>query len=138
MSHAVSAGFEWSYPVRFIAACAALWFLRGSYKTFDRSLSWTGPIAEELAFRGFLLRRLVAEDFEAVPSGRFTWPALLLSSVAFGALHGSRWIAGTLAGLLYGLAMTRKGKLGDAIIAHAVTNAVLAVYVLLSNQWQLW
>ena len=57
-------------------------------------------IAEELAFRGFLLRRLVAEDFEAVPSGRFTWPALLLSSVAFGALHGSRWIAGTLAGLL--------------------------------------
>jgi len=191
LTHAASAGFEWSYPLRFIAACSALWLWRGSYKALNRSLSWTGPvvgvavavlwialervlhpaadtampaalagatvaartawiavralaaattvpIAEELAFRGFLLRRLMAEDFESVEPGRFTWPALLLSSVAFGALHGSRWIAGTLAGLLYGLAMTHKGKLGDAVIAHATTNAILAVYVLLFNRWQLW
>jgi CAAX prenyl protease-like protein len=100
--------------------------------------STTVPIAEELAFRGFLLRRLMAEDFEAVPPGHFTWPALLLSSVAFGALHGQRWIAGTLAGLVYGLAMAHRGKFADAVVAHATTNAILAVYVLLSSQWQLW
>lgn len=101
------------------------------------------PIAEELAFRGFLLRRLAlgkngAEDFEAVPWMRLNWPALFLSSIAFGALHGSRWPGGTLAGLLYGLAVARKGKFGDAVAAHATTNAILAAYVLSYNQWQLW
>ena len=98
----------------------------------------TVPIAEELAFRGYLLRRLMAEDFETIPLGRFTWPALLVSSLAFGALHGSRWVAGTLAGLLYGFAVARRGKLGDAVIAHATTNAILAAYVLVCNQWQFW
>jgi exosortase E/protease (VPEID-CTERM system) len=98
----------------------------------------TVPIAEELAFRGFLLRRLMAEDFETIPLGRFTWPALLVSSIAFGALHSSRWVAGTLSGLLYGFAVARKGKLGDAVIAHATTNAILAAYVLVCNQWQFW
>jgi CAAX prenyl protease-like protein len=108
----------------------------------------TVPIAEELAFRGFLLRRIVAEDFEAIPLDRFSWQAflrtdpalagLLISSAAFGALHGSRWIAGTLAGLLFALAMGRRGKLGDAVMAHAVANALLAAYVLGFDQWQLW
>jgi exosortase E/protease (VPEID-CTERM system) len=191
LTHAASADFEFLYPLRFAAACCALWFFRRSYKTMDCSLSWTGPvagaavfvvwlgleqlmhpaasagmpialagastatrtawisiralaaattvpIAEELAFRGFLLRRLVAQDFETVPFGRCNWQALLLSSFAFGALHGSRWIAGTLAGLLYGFAAMRKGKLGDAVVAHAVTNAILAAYVLIFTQWQLW
>jgi membrane protease YdiL (CAAX protease family) len=61
-----------------------------------------------------------------------------VSSIAFGALHGGRWIAGTLAGLLYGYAVLRRGKLGDAVVAHATTNAILAVYVVVWSQWQLW
>src|SRR5688572_3137554 len=56
------------------------------------------PIAEELAFRGFLQRRLIAADFEAVPQRSFTWPSLLGSAFAFGAAHQSL-LAGTLAGL---------------------------------------
>jgi CAAX prenyl protease-like protein len=98
----------------------------------------TVAVAEELAFRGFLLRRLMQEDFEAIPFGRFTWPALLVSSIAFGVLHGGRWIGGTVAGLLYGFAMIRRGRLGDAVIAHATTNAIVAVYVVGWSQWQLW
>src|SRR5262249_56450267 len=31
------------------------------------------PVAEELAFRGFLLRRLQSSDFEGVSPRRFTW-----------------------------------------------------------------
>ena len=58
----------------------------------------TVPIAEELAFRGFLLRRFISPDFEAISFQTFSWFALLASSVIFGLLHGQRWIAGTLAG----------------------------------------
>jgi exosortase E/protease (VPEID-CTERM system) len=95
------------------------------------------PLAEELAFRGYLLRRMVAADFRAVSPDRFTWLSVAVSSAAFGALHG-RWLAGTLAGVLYALIFARRGKLGDAVLAHAVTNALLAVTVLTSGQWSLW
>src|SRR5262249_9505655 len=69
------------------------------------------PVAEELAFRGFLLRRLQADDFEQVPPGQLTWFSLLGSSLLFGLMHGS-WVAGTLAGLVFGLALGRRRELG--------------------------
>jgi exosortase E/protease (VPEID-CTERM system) len=98
----------------------------------------TVPIAEELAFRGFLYRRLLSADFEAVSLRRFSWTALLVSSAIFGALHGSRWFSGVVAGALYGLVMLRRGRIGDAVAAHATTNALIAVDVLAFHHWQLW
>jgi exosortase E/protease (VPEID-CTERM system) len=98
----------------------------------------TVPVAEELAFRGFLLRRLISADFEAVPMRSLHWIALLGSSAAFGALHGGRWFAGTVAGVSYGVVLSRSGRMGDAVAAHATTNALLAAYVLFFQQWQFW
>jgi exosortase E/protease (VPEID-CTERM system) len=98
----------------------------------------TVPIAEELAFRGFLLRRLISPDFESVPFHSFTWLGLAASSVAFGLLHGNLWFAGILAGLLYAWAMLRRGRIGEAVVAHATTNLLLAGYVLVFQHWHLW
>jgi hypothetical protein len=42
----------------------------------------TVPIAEELAFRAFLIRRLISRDFEAVDERRHSYLAVLISSVA--------------------------------------------------------
>ena len=95
------------------------------------------PLAEELAFRGYLLRRLVAPDFRAVPLRRFSLPAFVISSLLFGAMH-SGLLAGTLAGMAYALAARRRGNLGDAVVAHATTNALLAAYVLATGAWSLW
>jgi CAAX prenyl protease-like protein len=96
------------------------------------------PIAEELAFRGFLLRRLISADFEAISLRTFTWFSFLASSLVFGLLHGGLWVAGVMAGALYALASRQRGRLGDAILAHATTNALLAVYVLTFQRWDLW
>jgi len=98
----------------------------------------TVPIAEELAFRGYLIRRVMSSDFENLPPAAFSWPALIVSSVIFGILHGGRWIAGVAAGLIYGLVYVRKGRIADSILAHAVTNALLAAMVLLGGAWQYW
>lgn len=98
----------------------------------------TVPIAEELAFRGFLIRRFVSRDFDLIDLRRFTWPGLLVSSVAFGLLHGDQWLAGTLAGLVYAAALLRRGRIGEAVAAHGATNALLAIYVLAFNKWHLW
>jgi exosortase E/protease (VPEID-CTERM system) len=102
------------------------------------SAAITVPIAEELAFRGFLLRRLVAADFEPVAFQPVRWLPILISSAIFGVLHGDHQAAGIAAGVLYALAASWRGRLSDAIAAHATTNALLAVAVLVFHNWALW
>lgn len=95
------------------------------------------PVIEELCFRGYLLRRLSRADFESLPSGQFGILALLLSSLAFGLLHAN-WLGGIAAGVIYALALRRRGRLSDAIVAHATTNAALLTCASLSGAWWLW
>jgi len=95
------------------------------------------PAVEELAFRGFLLPWLSARDFETASPSTWSWPALLLSSLAFGTLHG-HWVLGSLAGVAFAAARIRSGRLGDAILAHAVANAGIAAAVLAGGRWDLW
>jgi CAAX prenyl protease-like protein len=96
------------------------------------------PIAEELAYRGYLMRRLIQADFESLPFHAVRWPALALTAVVFGLAHGALWLPGIVAGLAYGLLVIRCGRLGEAVAAHATTNALIAVSTLLWGQWQLW
>lgn len=95
------------------------------------------PVVEELAFRGFLLRWLVSSDFERVGPRAFSWPALLVSSLAFGALHDD-FLLGVAAGLAFAGASIWRGRLSDAIAAHAAANAAIAAAVLLGDRWDLW
>jgi membrane protease YdiL (CAAX protease family) len=63
---------------------------------------------------------------------------LLISAIAFGVAHGTLWLPGIIAGLAYGLILMRRGRMGEAVAAHATTNALIAAGVLAGNQWQLW
>lgn len=92
---------------------------------------------EELAFRGFLLRRLIGRDFTKVPCDQWNWPAVLVSSVAFAAAH-QQWIGGFVVGVAYAYAQKRRGLLSDAIIAHVGTNALITMEVLVPGHWSLW
>jgi exosortase E/protease (VPEID-CTERM system) len=87
------------------------------------------PAAEELAFRGYLLRRVISPDFTEVSPSRFELGSFLISSVAFGMLQSS-WVAGTVAGMLYAFAQYRRGRLEDAFLAHAVTSLLAFAYSL--------
>lgn len=121
------------------ALVAASPLLRSAWITLRAAAAIvTVPIAEELAFRGYVLRRFVSADFESVSPRRVTWLALAGSSIIFGLLHGGLWIAGIVAGIVFGLVWKRRGSMGDAVMAHASANALLAAYVLLYGQWHLW
>ncbi len=98
----------------------------------------TVPLAEELAYRGYLMRRLRSADFESVSYRAVGWLALFVSALVFGLAHGAMWLPGMAAGLVYGLLLMRKGSLGEPVVAHAVTNALVAIAVLGFGQWQLW
>ena len=95
------------------------------------------PIAEELAFRGFLARRLSTRAFDELAPSRISIAAVVVSSVAFGLLH-QRPVVSTLAGACYALLFRRRGRLADAVVAHAVTNAALVVVAALTGAWDLW
>ncbi len=98
----------------------------------------TVPIAEELAFRGYLARRLVNREFDSIPFSAITVYSIAFSSAAFGLMHGKQWIVGILAGLAYAGVMKWKGRLGDAVVAHATSNLLLAVWVLSRGDWSQW
>jgi uncharacterized protein len=63
--------------------------------------------------------------------------AILISSVLFGFEH-SLWLAGIVAGLAYAWLYRASGSLWPPIIAHAVTNLVLGLWVLNTGNWQFW
>ena len=88
------------------------------------------PLIEEMFFRGYLLTRLDG----AQPWRRLL--ALVVSSLAFAALHG-RWLEAGLAGLVFGLVMLRRGRVEDAVLSHAAANAVIAAVALAQGDWSL-
>jgi exosortase E/protease (VPEID-CTERM system) len=97
----------------------------------------TVPLAEELAFRGYLIRKLVRNDFENVKPGYFTWFSLVVSSLLFGLLHAN-WLGGIVAGGAFALALYHRGRISDAIVAHMTSNALIAAAVLGFGRWALW
>jgi len=96
------------------------------------------PVVEELAFRGFLFEWLAAPAGAGdTPAGRVPWLALVVSSLAFGTMHRS-FALGALAGLAFGALRAWRGRLGDAVVAHAAANAVIAAVAVLGGRWQLF
>jgi len=92
------------------------------------------PLVEELAFRAFLLRQIERWSAQVLPPPLALASGVILSAVTFGVLH-SAWLAGSLAGLVYAGVYLRRGKLYDAVLAHAVTNLLLALYAVLLERW---
>ena len=192
VSQAVSGGFEWLYPLRFLVALVVLWHFRAEYARMDwhfgplglcvgmlvgliwlaihfashgltaagdltsslarlpvsLRLVWislrvlaavvTVPIAEELAFRGFLARRLMSTDVEAISLSRLSVLSITVSSLAFGWMHGRMWIMGTITGIAFAVIAKRRGRLGEAVGAHMAANLVVAVVALGTGNYSLW
>ena len=96
------------------------------------------PVAEELAFRGYLLRRIRAVEFQSASPRLAGGAGLIISSLFFGLCQGALWPMGMAAGLVFGLVYMRTERLGEAVAAHVTTNALIAVAALAGSQWQLW
>jgi hypothetical protein len=95
------------------------------------------PIMEEIFWRGFLARYLIADDFRNVPQGRFTPTSFLIVTVAFASVHPE-----VLAALAWGAMVNwlyrRTANLWACVVMHAVTNALLGAYILATDNWRLW
>jgi exosortase E/protease (VPEID-CTERM system) len=95
------------------------------------------PICEELAFRGYLLRRLISERFDAVPFTSWTPVALVGSSLGFALVH-ERWVLAFVTGLVFAMVQVRTGRLMDAIVAHGASNVMVCAWVLITGERWHW
>jgi CAAX prenyl protease-like protein len=95
------------------------------------------PIIEEVFWRSFVYRFVANLPFDCESLGRFVLRAFLLTSVFFGLEH-REWLAGILCGFAYQGLVIRKRRLGDAIVAHAITNLLLGAWVVWRGAWRFW
>ena len=95
------------------------------------------PLAEELFWRGFLARYLIADDFETVAQGHFTLFSFAVVTVAFASVH-PEFLAATVWGLMINVVYRKTRNLWACVAMHAVTNGLLGGYILATKNWHLW
>ncbi len=88
------------------------------------SIGIVAPLAEEMVFRGAILRKLLGRFGE-----KWHWVAILISAVIFGAVHGNipQFVHATLIGLLLGWMYYRTGSILPGVLLHWVNNTVAYV-----------
>jgi len=96
------------------------------------------PPSEELFYRSFLYRYFVKLDFQKMPFNRFHPLSFVVTSLIFGLMHPAWWVAGILCGFAYQGLVVYKNRLGDAIVAHALTNFLLGLWVIYKGAWAFW
>ena len=89
------------------------------------------PLAEEMVFRGAILRVLLN-----VFDRRWHWLPIVVSAVIFGAVHGNmaQFLHATLLGLLLGWLYYRTGSIVPGVVLHWVNNSIAYVLVNLLPQ----
>ncbi|MYM32522.1 CAAX prenyl protease-related protein [Duganella sp. CY15W] len=95
------------------------------------------PLMEELFWRSFLMRWITTPAFQGLSPHAINYKSFIVTVILFGVEH-NLWLAGMVAGLAYGLLYARTGKLWVAILAHAVTNGLLGVWIIATASWTYW
>ena len=119
--------------------------LNADGKTIDTLLAITRitgaalivPLMEELFWRSFFMRWLQDQDFLKVNPAYIGHFAFFASAALFAVEH-SLWLAGLIAGFAYGWLYKSQRNLWSPIIAHAVTNGLLGLWVLYTAHWDYW
>lgn len=96
------------------------------------------PIAEELFLRGFVMRAVESEDWPSLPLNRIERFGLIAGTVYGVAAHPGEVFAAAVWFSLVTWLMVKTGKFWNCVLAHAVTNLILGIYVCFSGQWSLW
>ena len=96
------------------------------------------PILEELFLRGWFVRYIENPDWSKVELSSVGRNAIIAVAVYGVATHPAEAVAAIVWFSLVTFLMIKTGKFWNCVVAHAVTNLLLGVYVLYSEQWHLW
>jgi len=95
------------------------------------------PVIEEMFLRGFLMRFFVAPDWWRVPMGTVNSAAIMAATVVPMLMHPGEIVAAAIwfSAVTWLLIHTR--RLWPCILAHAITNLLMGIYVVASGNWWL-
>lgn len=95
------------------------------------------PIIEEFFLRGFLMRFVVRQDWWNVPFGEVNRMAIAVGTLVPMLMHPGELLAAAVWFSLVTWLMVKTRSIWDCVVAHAVTNLLLGVYVVATGNWQL-
>ncbi len=96
------------------------------------------PLVEEFFLRGFLMRFVEKPDWWTIELGTVTKMGAGVVVLYAVLSHPAEIIAAALWFSLITLLYSRTRSIWDCVVAHAVTNAMLGVFILLFRDWTLW
>ncbi len=96
------------------------------------------PWIEEFFWRGFLVRFLAGVNWETIPFGSYHLGPLVITTVAFALAHPlTEFPAAVTWFALVSWVMISTRNIYDCIVAHAVTNLMVGIYVVATSAWYL-
>lgn len=98
----------------------------------------TVPIAEELFLRGFFMRMMDSVEWEKLSLADIGTSGLVAGTLYGMGTHPSEFVAAAAWFSLVTLLMVQTNKFWNCVVAHAVTNLMLGIYVITTGTWSLW
>lgn len=121
-------------PLAHFGDNSALGWTLVAVRVLGRSL--VVPPLEEVFYRSFLYRSIAGAKFDQVPLGAWNPTAFIVTTLFFGLAHPGQWLPAIVCGAAFQLLVIRKKRLGDAILAHAITNLLISGYAIATGNWQ--
>jgi CAAX prenyl protease-like protein len=94
------------------------------------------PPLEEVFYRSFFYRSIAARTFTDISLGAFRPVAFLVTCIVFSVSHPSHWLAALICGAAFQFLVLRRKRLGDAILAHAITNLLTSAHAVATDGWR--
>lgn len=95
------------------------------------------PVIEEFFLRGFLMRYVMHQNWWEVPFGSVNRTAVIVGTAIPMLMHPGELLAALVWFSMVTWLMVRTRNIWDCVIAHAVTNLLLGIYVVATDNWQL-
>jgi CAAX prenyl protease-like protein len=127
-------GKPWNPFKEFGEGSALGWFFV-AVRTFGSAI--VVPPIEEAFYRSFLYRWFVRTKFTELPLKHWHALSFVVTAIIFGMVH-YQWLAGILCAMSYQWLAKRRDRLGDAMLAHGITNFLLGIWVVWKDAWIFW
>jgi len=96
------------------------------------------PVLEEFFLRGFVMRYVIHPQWWQVPFGSVNSTAVIIGTLVPMMMHpGVELFAAMIWFSMVTWLMVHTRNIWDCVVAHAVTNLLLGIYVVTCDQWQL-
>jgi len=95
------------------------------------------PVIEEFFLRGFVMRFVMRDRWWEISFGRVSRAAVVVGTLVPVLMHPQEAVAALVWFSAITWLMTRTRSIWDCVLAHAVTNLLMGVYVIASGAWWL-